>query len=96
MAKQRSTQSRGSAKAGVENTTVQGLESLLEPLMLVLDDQALDTITAGSDALAQILWIGNLSPEQMVALAGAEDVLDQIDRALEPAREAIKVGLASK
>jgi hypothetical protein len=96
MAKQRSTQSRGSGKAGAKTTTVQGLERMLEPLMLVLDDQALDTITAGSDALAQILWIGNLSPEQMVALAGAEDVLDQIERALEPAREAIKVSLASK
>ena len=96
MAKQSSTQSRGSGKAGAKTTTEQGLEGMLEPLMLALDDRALDAIVAGSDALAQILGIGSLSSEQVAALAEAEDVLDRIARALEPAREAIEVSLASR
>jgi hypothetical protein len=94
MAKQSGTQSRGAGEAGAKTTTVQGLERMLEPLMLVLDDQALNAIAAGSEALAGILRIEGLSAGQTAALAGAEDALDQIERALEPVCEAIEASLA--
>jgi hypothetical protein len=91
MAKQRSTQSSGSGEAGAETTTGQGLERFLEPLMLVLHDEVLDAVGAGSDALGRILSTGGFGPEQVSALVDAEDVLDRIARALEPACEVVSL-----
>lgn len=96
MAKQRSTQSRGPGEAGAKITSGQGLERILEPLVLVLDEQALGALAAASDALGRILSTESIGAQQVSALAGAEDVLDQIERALTPACEAIKASLASR
>lgn len=90
MAKQGSTQSRGSGKAGAEITTEQGLERVLEPLLLVLEDGARETVVAAGDAIGQILCSGSIDATQVGALAEAEDVLDRVGRALEQASAAVR------
>lgn len=89
MAKQGNTQSRGSGKAGAEITTEQGLERVLEPLLLVLEDGARETVVAAGEAIGQILCSGGIDATQVGALVEAEDVLDRVGRALEQASVAI-------
>lgn len=92
MAKQSSTQSRGSGVAGTEITTEQGLEAALEPLMLVLEEPVGEVVGAAVDAIGQILSSGSIDATQVSVLAEAEDLLDQVDRALAEARAAILGG----
>jgi hypothetical protein len=90
MAKQDSTQSRGSGDAGAEITTEQGLGRVLEPLLLVLEDGAWETVVAAGEAIGQILCSGSIDATQVRDLAEAEDVLDRVGRALEQASAAVR------
>jgi hypothetical protein len=92
MAKQSSTQSQGSGVAGTETTTEQGLDAVLEPLLLVLEEPVGEVVGAAVDVLGQILSSGSIDAAQVRVLAEAEDLLDQVDRALEGARAAILGG----
>lgn len=90
MAKQGSTQSRGSGVAGAEFVDEQELGRSSDPLLAMLVGGALDAVLAAGDAIGQALCSGSIAAEDVGVLSEAEEALDSAGRVLEAADAVVR------